>query len=158
MNKESLGIGVAGVLFGLLVGRIIGSQQAPPAPSPASAAATPEQPATGQAAGQQTPAPLDESRAAALATTAQKNPNDEATRVQLANMYFDAERFQDAVDWYQQALAINEQLADKPELVNEDPYGEGWIIRVRLDDPDSVSSSGRQLMDAAAYRSLIEAG
>jgi tetratricopeptide (TPR) repeat protein len=107
VNKESLGIGVAGVLFGLLVGWIIGSQQAPPAPPPASAAATPEQPATGQAAGQQTPAPLDESRAAALATTAQKNPNDEATRVQLANMYFDAERYQDAVDWYQQALAIN---------------------------------------------------
>ena len=107
MNKESLGIGVAGVLFGLLVGWIIGSQQAPPAPPPASAAATAEQPANAQAAGQQAPAPLDESRAAALAATAQRNPNDEATRVQLANMYFDAERYQDAVDWYQQALAIN---------------------------------------------------
>lgn len=103
-----MGIGVAGVLFGLLVGWIIGSQQAPPAVPPANPAATASaQPANGQPAGQQAPAPLDESRAAALASTAQNNPNDEATRVQLANMYFDAERYQEAVNWYQQALAIN---------------------------------------------------
>lgn len=108
MTKESVGIGVAGVLFGLLVGWIIGSQQAPPAAPPAAASsAASAQPANGQPAGQPAPAPLDESRAAALASTAQKNPNDEATRVQLANMYFDAERYQEAVDWYQQALTIN---------------------------------------------------
>jgi len=108
VSKDSIGIGVAGVLFGLLVGWIIGSQQAPPAaPPPNAAAAASAQPANGQAAGQQAPAPLDESRAAALAATAQRNPADEATRVQLGNMYFDAERYQDAVNWYQQALAID---------------------------------------------------
>ena len=108
MSKDSLGIGVAGVLFGLLVGWIIGSQQAPPAAPPSNpAAAASAQPANGQPVGQQAPAPLDESRAGALASTAQKNPNDEATRVQLANMYFDAERYQEAVNWYQEALAIN---------------------------------------------------
>jgi tetratricopeptide (TPR) repeat protein len=105
VSKDALGLGVAGVLFGLLVGWIIGSQHAAPAvPPPAAAAA---QPAGGQAAGQQAPPPLDESRAAALASTAQQNPNDEATRVQLGNMYFDAERYQEAANWYQQALAIN---------------------------------------------------
>jgi tetratricopeptide (TPR) repeat protein len=105
VSKDALGLGVAGVLFGLLVGWIIGSQHAAPAVPPPAAAAT--QPAGGQAAGQQAPPPLDESRAAALASTAQQNPNDEATRVQLGNMYFDAERYQEAANWYQQALAIN---------------------------------------------------
>jgi glycine cleavage system H protein len=57
-----------------------------------------------------------------------------------------------------EVIAINDQLADKPELVNEDPYGEGWMIRVRLDDPGSVTGDNERLMDAAAYRSLIEAG
>ena len=100
-------MGVAGVLFGVLVGWIIGSQQTRPAvqnPPPTTASA---QPPTGQDSAQPAPAPLDESRAAALASTAQRNPGDEATRVQLANMYFDAERYQEAADWYQQALALN---------------------------------------------------
>lgn len=100
-------MGVAGVLFGVLVGWIIGSQQGgPPVAAPA-AAATTAQPAANQDSAQPAPTPLDEARAAALASTAQRNPNDEATRVQLANLYFDAERYQEAVDWYQQALAIN---------------------------------------------------
>jgi glycine cleavage system H protein len=57
-----------------------------------------------------------------------------------------------------EVIAINDQLADKPELVNEDPYGEGWMIRVRLHDVESVTGESASLMDAAAYRSLIEAG
>ena len=51
-------------------------------------------------------------------------------------------------------IAVNSALADKPELVNNDPYGEGWMIRIRLTDPGA--SDG--LMDADAYRKLIEAG
>jgi tetratricopeptide (TPR) repeat protein len=105
MKRESFVYMISGTVFGLLVGWIIGSQHAAPAVPPPAAAAT--QPAGGQAAGQQAPPPLDESRAAALASTAQQNPNDEATRVQLGNMYFDAERYQEAANWYQQALAIN---------------------------------------------------
>jgi glycine cleavage system H protein len=57
-----------------------------------------------------------------------------------------------------EVIAVNDQLADKPELVNDDPYGEGWMIRVRLDDPDVASQADGRLMDAAAYRSLVEAG
>jgi glycine cleavage system H protein len=53
-----------------------------------------------------------------------------------------------------EVIAVNEQLAAKPELVNDDPYGEGWMIRLRLADPSAAGG----LKDAAAYRALIEAG
>jgi glycine cleavage system H protein len=51
-------------------------------------------------------------------------------------------------------VAVNDALASAPELVNSDPYGDGWMVRVRLDDP----SAGDGLLDAAAYRAQIEAG
>jgi glycine cleavage system H protein len=50
-------------------------------------------------------------------------------------------------------VAVNQALAGAPEQVNEDPYGEGWMIRVRLDDPAEAES----LKDAAAYRDHIGA-
>ena len=93
----SLVMGVAGVFFGVLVGWIIGSQQAP-----AGRAAAGGRGRAGQASGgggsAAAPPPLDESRASAMKTTAQQNPTDAVTRVQLGNMYFDAGRFQDAAD------------------------------------------------------------
>jgi len=55
-------------------------------------------------------------------------------------------------------VAINDALADKPELVNDDPYGEGWMIRLKLSDPAAASAGGGHLMDADAYRKLVEAG
>ena len=94
-------MGVAGVFFGILVGWIIGSQQNTGAAVPAAAPA-----AAQAAAGAQATPPLDESRASALKTTAQQNPADAASRVQLGNMYFDAGRFPEAVEWYQAALGI----------------------------------------------------
>jgi glycine cleavage system H protein len=53
-----------------------------------------------------------------------------------------------------EVVAVNGQLSDRPELVNDDPYGEGWMIRLRLADPTAVEG----LKDAAAYRELTEAG
>jgi glycine cleavage system H protein len=50
--------------------------------------------------------------------------------------------------------AANDALATKPELVNTDPYGEGWMLRVRLSDPGEAE----KLRDAAGYRQLVEAG
>lgn len=96
-------MGVAGVFFGILVGWIIGSQQSPARPPGAAAQATASQPAQ---ASNPAPPPLDESRASAMRTTAQQNPNDAVTRVQLGNMYFDAGRFQEAAQWYEAALKI----------------------------------------------------
>jgi glycine cleavage system H protein len=47
---------------------------------------------------------------------------------------------------------LNEAISENPETINEDPYGEGWLIKVKLSDP----SEADQLMDAAAYRKLLE--
>jgi glycine cleavage system H protein len=46
----------------------------------------------------------------------------------------------------------NPLLEDKPELVNEDPYGEGWLVVVEVQDPEELDD----LMDAASYRSFVE--
>jgi len=48
--------------------------------------------------------------------------------------------------------AVNEALADEPEKLNADPYGEGWIIRVEMSDPAELDG----LLDADAYRALID--
>jgi glycine cleavage system H protein len=44
-------------------------------------------------------------------------------------------------------VGVNEQLSDQPEIVNQDPYGEGWLVRVRLTDPAEAD----ELMDASDY-------
>jgi glycine cleavage system H protein len=48
-------------------------------------------------------------------------------------------------------VAVNEALPDNPATINEDPYGDGWIVRVRLSDPSEAES----LLDAAAYRATL---
>ncbi|MCS5525645.1 MAG: glycine cleavage system protein GcvH [Candidatus Poseidoniaceae archaeon] len=48
-------------------------------------------------------------------------------------------------------VEVNEALEDSPELMNEDPYGEGWIVRMKLDSPDAVSG----LMSSADYKEEI---
>lgn len=49
---------------------------------------------------------------------------------------------------------VNGALADRPELVNDDPYGQGWMVKLRLQGDES----GAALMDAEAYRELTRAG
>lgn len=46
---------------------------------------------------------------------------------------------------------VNPKLEDNPELVNSDPYGEGWMIKVKMTDPSEVGN----LLDAEAYKALI---
>ena len=53
-----------------------------------------------------------------------------------------------------EVIATNPELASRSELVNTDPYGEGWMIRLRVADPAAVDD----LLDAAAYDALIAAG
>jgi len=50
-----------------------------------------------------------------------------------------------------EVLEVNEKAVDEPELVNEDPYGEGWLIRIRMADPSELDA----LMDADAYRAHV---
>jgi glycine cleavage system H protein len=49
-------------------------------------------------------------------------------------------------------LEVNEKVADAPETVNEDPYGDGWLVRIRLSDPAEVDS----LLDVEAYKRVLE--
>jgi glycine cleavage system H protein len=51
-----------------------------------------------------------------------------------------------------EVIAVNETLPDKPELVNTDPYGEGWMARVKLSKPEEIES----LMTAAKYQEFIQ--
>ena len=53
-----------------------------------------------------------------------------------------------------EVLEINGELADRPELVNSDPYGGGWMVKFRL----AAGESGGGLMDPEAYRELTRAG
>lgn len=50
-----------------------------------------------------------------------------------------------------EVLAINEAINDQPELVNNDPYGEGWMIKITVDNPDELNN----LLDAAGYQEFI---
>ena len=51
-----------------------------------------------------------------------------------------------------EVVEVNEALAEKPELVNTDPYGDGWMIKVRLSEPDEVD----ELMTAEDYEEYVE--
>ncbi len=51
-----------------------------------------------------------------------------------------------------EVVDVNAKVVEEPETVNDDPYGEGWLVRIRLTDAAEVD----QLLDAAAYRKLLE--
>ena len=50
-----------------------------------------------------------------------------------------------------EVLEVNQKVVDEPETVNEDPYGEGWLVRIRVADPSEADG----LMDAAAYQAHL---
>ena len=100
MKAESIVFAVAGICFGVILGWIIGTQQAAkvettPPPAAASAPATPQQPV------------LDEARLQGLMTIIQNDPGNAGAYAQLGNVYFDAERYQDAIKHYEQAVKLN---------------------------------------------------
>lgn len=49
-------------------------------------------------------------------------------------------------------LEVNEELKDKPELINKDPYGKGWVLKIRIEDKDEVKS----LMSAMEYEKYLK--
>jgi glycine cleavage system H protein len=49
-------------------------------------------------------------------------------------------------------LAVNDALTEKPELVNQDPYGDGWMFEIEMND----AAEAGKLLDVAAYRALVE--
>jgi cytochrome c-type biogenesis protein CcmH/NrfG len=104
MRADAIVLGIAGALFGLIVGWVLGSQQAAGTARTAAAVA---QSAPAQQAAQPQAAPIDPARVQALEGVAAQNPKDAQPRVQLGNMFFDGEQYPQAITWYEQALALN---------------------------------------------------
>ena len=50
-----------------------------------------------------------------------------------------------------EVLEVNQRAVDEPEIVNDDPYGDGWLVRIRMTDPAELDT----LLDAAAYRAHV---
>ena len=49
-------------------------------------------------------------------------------------------------------LEFNDKLEDAPELINKDPYGDGWIVKIKISDPQQIN----ELLDAEAYKTICE--
>jgi tetratricopeptide (TPR) repeat protein len=104
MKSDAIAFGIAGIAFGLIAGWIVGTQQATIRPvDPAPAAPVAAAPAGGT---QTRAALLDEAKVNALKAVAEREPSNPKPRVELANLFFDAERFDDAITWYEGALKI----------------------------------------------------
>jgi len=107
MKPESIAFSIAGVVFGLIAGWIIGTEQAPsrlPVAGPAQGAAA-TAPAADPAGTRA--AVLDETRVNALKAVAEREPSNAKPRAELANLYFDAERYDDAIKWYSEAVKLS---------------------------------------------------
>ena len=145
MPKESVVVGIAGVVFGVLVGWMIGSQQGrtPAASAPPAAQAAPQA---------QTAKPFDETRARALQAAIEKDRRDANSRVELGNLYFDAERFPEASKQYEDALAID------PKHVNAST--DLGIAYYYMNQPDrALAQFDRSLaIDAAHTKTLLNIG
>lgn len=106
MRADAIVFGIAGTLFGLIIGWVLGTQQARgtagvAAPVAQAAPVQQQSPASPQ------PVPLDPERVKTLEAAAAKNASDSQSRVQLGNMFFDAEQYTQAISWYEQALKID---------------------------------------------------
>jgi tetratricopeptide (TPR) repeat protein len=106
MKTDAVAFGIAGILFGLIAGWVIGSQQATGRP-PVAAPVSQQAPASG--APTTRAAVLDETQVTALKTVAERETSNAVPRTQLGNLYFDAERYDDAIKWYGDALKLAPQ-------------------------------------------------
>jgi len=114
MRSDSLVFAIAGMCFGIILGWVIGTEQA----SKRNAAAVQLQPAatpqaTNQpAAGATQPPALDEAKVQGLLTIIKSDPKNAGAHIQLANAYFDAERWADAIKWYEASLKLDPKNVD----------------------------------------------
>jgi glycine cleavage system H protein len=83
-------------------------------------------------------------------------PPDAGTQVSKDQAYAEVESVKAVSEIYAplsgEITAVNEAISENPEKINEDPYGDGWLVKLKLSDP----SEADQLMDAAAYKKLLE--
>jgi cytochrome c-type biogenesis protein CcmH/NrfG len=113
MKLESVIYAIAGVFFGLIAGWIIGTQQAQLGTAssrvegPATQAAPQSAAPSGAAPGTPAPVILDETQVQALRTVVDRDPKNAVARAQLGNLYYDAGRYTDAIQWYGESVALN---------------------------------------------------
>jgi tetratricopeptide (TPR) repeat protein len=107
MKAESIVFALAGVFLGLVAGWLIGSQQ----PGRKASSATPPAPPVAQEAPGR-PAALDAAEVARYQSLAERDPSNATPRIQLGNLYFDAERYAEAIAWYERALELDPTNAD----------------------------------------------
>ena len=84
------------------------------------------------------------------------DPPEPGTEVKKDQPYAEVESVKAVSEVYAplsgEIIEINKAAAESPEQINDDPYGEGWLARVKLSDPSELDN----LMGAAAYRKLLE--
>ena len=84
------------------------------------------------------------------------DPPDEGSEVTKDTPYAEVESVKAVSEVYAplsgEVTDVNAEVADSPEKINGDPYGQGWLVKVKLSDPSETDS----LMDAAAYRKMLE--
>ena len=112
MKPDSIAIALAGTVFGLVAGWVIGAQYTATRAVPVAAAAAPASQSAQTPQGRPEPPPLDQAQAERLRADADANPRSALPRIALANLYFDAERYSEAVTWYEQALKLDAANAD----------------------------------------------
>ena len=84
------------------------------------------------------------------------DPPDVGSEIKKDTAYAEVESVKAVSDVYApmsgEITEVNSKAQENPELINTDPYGEGWMVKVKLSDP----AEGDSLLDAAAYQKLLE--
>jgi len=115
MRLDAVVYTVAGMAFGVILGWLIGAQQlgrAAQVPAAPAQQISQSAPPAGQAPGGRAAPTLDQGRVDQLTAAINGDPRNTTAIVQLANVYFDAERFTDAISWYEKAIALDPKNAD----------------------------------------------
>jgi glycine cleavage system H protein len=85
------------------------------------------------------------------------DPPEVGTQVTKDETYTEVESVKAVSDVFAplsgEIVEVNDALADAPENINADPYGEGWMVKVRLSEPSEVD----QLMDVGTYKEMLQA-
>jgi len=124
LRSDSIVFAIAGICFGVILGWVIGTQQASKrnatqvqlqqqsAPAAQPAQAPPDQAGTTPPTGQRQAPPLDEGKVQGLLTIIKSDPKNAGAQVQLANTYYDSEKYPDAIKWYESSLKLDPKNVD----------------------------------------------
>jgi tetratricopeptide (TPR) repeat protein len=112
MKADSIAYVIAGICFGVILGWVIGTQQARRAGAPPSAEATAASQAQASAGNPRQAPALDQGQVQALTTIIKSDPKNVDAVIRLGNTYFDAEHWDEAIEWYKRAVELDPKNAD----------------------------------------------